>query len=564
MRAQIGLVVGILGWAFACGGDDAGGDGGGSSGTTTSGGTTSGGTTSGGNTSSGGSSGALEPPAVTCSGSGGSANVGAPTLRRALEGGEGWLASPAVVDLDGDGTPEIVAARGGSVIAWSADGTERFRYDTKKGRIWASPVVGDFTSDPGLEIAIAARDSVHLITANGSVVSGFPKTWADEIRTLAAGDVDGDGALDIVVGARKDGGSPRDVVMAYHADGSTVTGFPPIASGVSGCTSETCFPAGLYDQNLAIADLDGDGKQDLVLPHDNAYASFFKGSGAAFDANPMFRKRPKTPGVRYLHALADAQQGYADDEDSANQAHFTNTAPAIADLDGDGTREIIMLGSVQNAAQSDRLRGVGLWVVRADASRLPGWEQPFHVPRYVLGLSDGFARELDGEPIEGASNLVGATNQVSIADVHASPGLEIVFAGFDGRIHVVGADGREVWSTAYAEDGRALTGGVAIGDLSGDGAPEIVFTTYSPDEGGGALWVLKSNGLVLHRIALPGRGSMAVPTLADVDGNGSVEIVVALKDQGGIQIYDVAGATDQCLLWPTGRANLLRNGFVRN
>ena len=37
------------------------------------------------------------------------------------------------------------------------------------------------------------------------------------------------------------------------------------------------------------------------------------------------------------------------DDQSANQAHFTNTAPAIADVDGDGTSEIIMLGSVQNA-----------------------------------------------------------------------------------------------------------------------------------------------------------------------------------------------------------------------
>jgi len=55
-------------------------------------------------------------------------------------------------------------------------------------------------------------------------------------------------------------------------------------------------------------------------------------------------------------------------ESTAEQAHFTNTAPAIADIDGDGTRELIMLGSIQNASQTDRRRGVGLFVVRADGT----------------------------------------------------------------------------------------------------------------------------------------------------------------------------------------------------
>ena len=67
-------------------------------------------------------------------------------------------------------------------------------------------------------------------------------------------------------------------------------------------------------------------------------------------------------------------------------AHFTNTPPAVADIDKDGKPEIIMVGSVQNASQDDRKRGVALWVVGSDASRRPGWEAPFHVPAYVMGM----------------------------------------------------------------------------------------------------------------------------------------------------------------------------------
>ena len=116
---------------------------------------------------------------------------------------------------------------------------------------------------------------------------------------------------------------------------------------------------------------------------------------------------PEMSGSRYL---AEAMQGYADDEDTALQAHFTNTAPAIADIDGDGQRDIVMLASVQNAAQSDRERGVAVWVVGHDGSRRPGFDPPVHLPDYLSGLWD-----------YGDTNIVGITNQVAVADCGSMP-----------------------------------------------------------------------------------------------------------------------------------------------
>jgi hypothetical protein len=95
----------------------------------------------------------------------------------------------------------------------------------------------------------------------------------------------------------------------------------------------------------------------------------------------------------------------------------------------------------------------------------------------------------------------------------------------------------------------------------------VVFTTYSPDSGGGNLFVLSAAGQVLHKVALPGRGSMAVPTVGDADGDGTLEIVVSLKDETAtkedILVFNVPGSKPNCLLWPTGRANYLRNAWVR-
>ena len=54
------------------------------------------------------------------------------------------------------------------------------------------------------------------------------------------------------------------------------------------------------------------------------------------------------------------------------------------------------------------------------------------------------------------------------------------------------------------------TGGVVVADLSKDGAPEIVFTTYSTQDGYGELFVLDGGGNPLHRLPLPGRGAMPV------------------------------------------------------
>ena len=82
----------------------------------------------------------------------------------------------------------------------------------------------------------------------------------------------------------------------------------------------------------------------------------------------------------------------------------------------------------------------------------------------------------------------------------------------------------------------------------------------------GAIVILDAGGNKLFDIPLPGRGSMTVPTIADVNGDGTLEIVVSLKDATdkveSAEVWTVPGSSTNCLLWPTGRGNLLRNAYV--
>ncbi len=521
-------------------GENAGGDG------------TGGGT--GGST--GGEGGSLVVRAPTCNPAddGGSAQVAKPVEigRYAAGWSEGWSGSPAIADLDGDGVPEIVVAREGEVVTLHADGTEVFTVPVE-GRCWSPAIVAELRpGEPGLEVVAACRGRIYAWNASGEALSGFPYEWEDEFRSIAAGDIDGDGQLELVAGTTSDVESQgqTDILIAIEADGSVVSGFPPNASG-SGC-DDACYVHAGYDQNVGLGDVDDDGVPDIFLPQDNAYFSLHDGTGRAFDAADIFDGRTKVQGVRGLHDYAEAQQGWANDEATALQAHFTNSAPAITDVDGDGSGELVVVASVQNAAQTNREQGVALWVLNNDGTRPDGWVEPLHFPGYLSGLWDY------------GNNVVAITNQVTAADIDPTRDrAELLFAGFDGLIHAVSAAGEELWSYRYTSADNVGTGGVLVVDLSGDGIPEVVFATYSTDSGVSSLVILDSGGSELHTLPLPERGAMPVPAIGDADGDGDLEIVVSLKDSDPqVLVFEVPGSGDNCLLWPTGRANNLRNGWI--
>src|SRR5204863_7750491 len=89
---------------------------------------------------------------------------------------------------------------------------------------------------------------------------------------------------------------------------------------------------------------------------------------------------------------------------------------------------------------------------------------------------------------------------------------------------------------------------------------------YGREAGAGRLVVLARDGALLFDVTLAGQqpnangvGVGAAPSIADLDGDGTLEIVVATFDHG-LDVLSVPGSGAACLPWPTARGSLTRAG----
>ncbi len=515
------------------------------------------------------------PTAASCDAApgGSSGPVQAPVLRATLAASwdESWRASPALVDVDGDGAIDVVAARHSVLYAWKGDGTPLWQTafgasasqspEHGSSRMWASPVVGDLDGDGEVEIAVGSdADSdlgvnVALYDARGELEPGWPVHFggADEVRSIAGADIDGDGIIEILV--NKTSAGPATAV--YELDGTLHGGWPEVQAAICDppAPAEPCWDFGGYDQNIGAGDVDGDGVLDVVSSYDAIGFGVFHGDGTPFPTEASFADRVITS-VEAYHDPALSKQGWG----TGDRSEFTYSPPVVADVDGDGDMEIVLAGDHEHSDDTTN-RGVTVWVLNHDMSRPAGWEWPKDTgPPLAYG--------------DLGANIVATGPSPAVADLDGEPGLEIVVPTYDGAMHCFTADGSELWSYAFATAGTPFTGASEplIVDLNGDGSPEVLFTTYSSGDFGqpdtpAHLVVLDAGGGELHRIELFARGSMAAPSVADLDGDGQLELVVSLKDtvgggQGGVQIWDLPGSSTSCVLWGTGRGGLLRQGYV--
>ena len=133
-------------------------------------------------------------------------------LGNSLEGwpkindGMGSLSSPAIVDLDGDYTPEIIQANyyypNAPIFGWNFDGTNVNGWPTEIfGGALSSSIVGDITGDGIPNIIVGSTENeLYAWHSNGIIVEGFPKQVDEWIgATPALADLDYDGDVELIV-----------------------------------------------------------------------------------------------------------------------------------------------------------------------------------------------------------------------------------------------------------------------------------------------------------------------------------------------------------------------------
>jgi hypothetical protein len=465
---------------------------------------------------------------------------------------ENWFASPAVYDLDGDGSAEIVAARASVLYVWSSDGGALWHTpagesastassDHGSNRQYASPVVGDFDGNGAAEIAIAYGNQVALYDHNGELLPGWPAIFpgsAGEIRSLAAADLNQDGTLEIL--AVKTNSGP--VTVAWYLNGSVVPGWPQ-------ADCDGCNDFGGYNQNIGAADLTGDGRPEVISTYDMCAIGFMSGDGVQLRANAVFGD-VVVSAVPMFHDLTLAMQGWGADGNDRDE--FTDSAPVFGDIDGDGSLEVVLYSDHERAGIAE-IEGNCLWVLNPDMTRPAGFSTPLCSD---AALFTGYE-----------NNIVQVAPSPALGQLSGDERPEIIVPSYDGNLYAYSPDGAVLWTYRFDSAGGNFIGasGAAIGDLNNDGAAEVVFNTYSTAADVSHLIILDADGALLHKISLSGRGSMSVPTLADVDGDGVLEILLSLKDAlgsgvGGVQIWNVKSAQKNYLPWPTARGNDLRTG----
>lgn len=303
---------------------------------------------------------------------------------------------------------------------------------------------------------------------------------------VGAGDVDGDRVPDLAIGAPRAGEAAGAVWVLSGRGG----GLRRVARGAPGEWAGAAL--------AAPGDLDGDGCADLAFGAPQAH----HGAGAVRvvsgrDGKVLWKRAGDAPGDRFGFALA-----------------------ALGDVDGDGVCDL--------AAGAPDARGGGVLAGRVvvlsgrDGTVRFAWDG---TQGDRLGLAVAGPGDLDGD---GRGELLVG---VPLADGPSfNAGAARVFAGGDGALLFEwrgGASGDRLGSRV-----------AAVGDVDGDGVPDVGVGVPGDDGGGldaGAVRVLSgADGTLLLERRGPRSGAYLelVAGVGDIDGDGRGDLALGLPGQG--------------------------------
>lgn len=468
----------------------------------------------------------------------------------------GWYASPAVADIDKDGQAEVIWGSYDLVSLNGSTGLEEWRA-SNGSRVWPSIAVADLTGNGSLEIIVGRNvDQLTVYNSAGGVLWARNPFGNGEVRTLAVSNLETDSVLDIVVG-RASGGSTKQL-NAFDGNGNQRGGWPARRDG------ETGYGWGMYNQNAAVGDLNNDGLKEVIGPTDTHYITALDRNGNQLAASGIYGagKVWSQVGVHVSHAVD--LRGYAFCG-SEHRPNFANSAPVIADVNGDGTREIVVIGNVYNCGTNPYTDLYEIpYILKADRTRWAAGSYDWTV--LPTPASNPAPLSEDYSVIE--SNV---PNPV-VADLDGDGFAEILYPSYDGRLHAFWLDKTQHGSWPFevkqaGENFIRFASEPAVVDLDNDGQAEVIFATWTQkgSNAAGQLIIASSAGTQLHAVNLPRNtgaswgGAMAAPTVANIDSDADLEVVIGTSNWG-VVAYDLPNSSNARILWGTGRGTFLRSG----
>jgi hypothetical protein len=399
------------------------------------------------------------------------------------------------------------------------DAADRNRPDEEKYSVRIRVVVHAHGGESdGLDGEMQKQVFVH---DDGDLVAGYPKKIAGAGSSSARfADLDGDGRNELVV-ATDDG-----QIHAFESDGSESAGFPvsgdpspfwPTGSA-TGAADGIDTPAGAFVLGApAVGDLDGDGQAEVVDADVDGGVYVWSSSGhrvATMHSNPAY-SRDSSP---------------SQDEFNRTQPGFFS-APALGDLDGDGTLEIV-------AAGMDR--HVYAW--HADGTPVQGFPVLVVDPDTVASV-DPVSHHVTFEPGADAKEGGSLTATPTLSDLDGDGHVDIIIGAQEeyGEAVNIGGDGRDMVTLLQQVSDLGNSRLYAISSKGTDAAPAPAGTA-NPDAGAYLPgWPVKLPMLQTEALPTIGDGVTMPAVVGHLVGPAGPPQVAAASATGTLMVFDADG-----------------------